>query len=1388
MTTARYLTVRTATTLGALLMAIGASGQVPQDTPPAQWAEAVQPALEAYRAEDWPAAERLSIRIRQQSDDPRVRRQAAALAAMCNLHQPARDTLIAARSRLADLLLIDDMLAASPECHLALGIGQLELTETASALEELDYAVKGFARRDMPQREMVALVALADAWLRHTEWELTPTLFGVGRPITSAARDAVRRAQVAKIRDRLVELGHSRPQRARVDLLLARYLIAHGEDPEGGREILRRIASAVPLTTAGAEAGLDLAAWHATRGELDAATRWYRDVMKLASDRFARRAEQQLRALTAPRIDLEVPAVSRTTAPVRLALRTRGLAPLNLEVRAVNIDAWLDEPGTRGNDAHLPESGSLMFARDFDADADRSPAWWSAPSDALRFTAPPGAYAVLVQGRDADDRTHAQKQLLLVSDLRVVGMLDPVQGAMWAEWVATSDVRPDEPLTGSFWMTHSFAPTAIDFTEHVGRFTLPPEANVSRDPTWVALVRSGGHLALSRGALPPRGSATAEEPRVALIAGPPELSVGEQFWVAGALFMPGNETADSLAGQTIDLRVVNTEEQVLHTERTTILPGGVVRARITVTPDMRGTHLRVLARRDGRALAPLDTRPHIRVPADNDMRLRVTSQTSQPQSMGDLIAGQTHVTVPWTATPVYALVSNRLEAAWLPSPGLGPVHGRAIERRNRTNSAGTRRFEVWPEQFEIETPPLAIWIRSAAITWFGGRGASFEELILGESSAHAWIQPSRAEPVVGHTMQFLVGWFDPQCRRIDSPPKVNIYRDQEHMAALRTYPHGDGLITVPWRAPSPGVYQVNVELPDLERDPLSAALTLQISDSTDEQEAPPVRLFAHSNPPINGRSFNLALEGRHERPLLLSLMSGERIADVRRLSSLDGRTEIDWTVPDAAHHPLRVLALGWGDPGAAQMDTVRVELASNERVDFASGDPAISATPGRTLAVNIRKTSDDNAVARPIALVARLVREENHTQPLSRRWPDPPAPVAGPQALVVVAPDGRELLNIDTRPIAGPHVAEDLISPSLNADQTLWCTARSVVTRTARLAVPMPPEAGIYKLIITTIGPRGEATWESKLIDARAGITAKVHLPVHAEAGDVVHFAAVIENGWPAATQAMIELDSSPSLKLQRLRVHGAVSSAPRSVAVREPFELTLPPEGALQITGFAKTLPLGQGRVSLRVRAHDEDVNADATLRIHDTSRPRTPDAPIHIQRSLAVWAETGELEFPNEQGVYELGPFHDLAEAEAFAAQTGQPLLGEPRPVFDWLPLASGTPTEPGLYIQVREEVTVSKSLRNVLWLQRAPAVCVLVPADSRASDPPGTWQDDRSAEQVLEISARPPGTFTHEYTLAIVRPGTVAIPPPEVLAEGAVVPVTIDSERLELLVEDE
>jgi tetratricopeptide (TPR) repeat protein len=1330
-----------------------------------EWSSEVAGALAAYRAGDYAEAQRLCL---APTSDARVQRDAAVIRALSLMRMPVRGDWSEGLAQVAQLTRDDPTLADEPECLLAAGIARTNLNETGTALDALDRAVEGFTAARLSERALAALVALAAAWAQHNEWQLTPARLRVAFPAGPGEAQAVRRARIEAVRERCRALPNHEEAAAGVGLVLARCLIGAGDTPDDGLAILKEITAEPKWTAAHVEAALLLAEHLERRGQVAEALRLYERVQAEAPGASARQAAERAAGISRPQVELAVPAAVRPGEAVHVRLRARRIAALRLEVRQVDVEAWLAAPGKRGNDALLPETGSVQVSRDLQTRAASPYDWWNA--DALRppldFTAPAGAYVVLVRGTDDDGRPVIEKRLLVASGLAAVCVIGPEQVLVWA--APSAPAQPQPELTGRFWMTPALAPRTLKFTDGVARLPLPGEARVMRDKGWVCLVRGGEQLAVCRGRVPRELVMEPAIPQLLLVGGPAAPPVGESFHVSG-LLLPGGRATTQPAGDALELRFQDTLEHLRATQPAPLSPAGAFAALLPITPELAGEHLRVTGSYRRRTLANLAGRLPFAVPQPAAPRFLVTCELPpwQPRRTPVLTA-VVRATHPWGSAPRAASVRCTVRATRLPADTTErePVSGGSFDYEGRLDAEGRFVLSLSPDELGVAGEPLAVELEARVTSWDGSAGSAEARTLLGPQPAHAWLTCEPSDVTVGQETRLRVGWFAPQGRIMLPPPPLELRHDGAPAGTLPLYADRDGLHTAPWRPAEPGSYEAAVTLPALETEPLSLRQTLEVSPATADSRAHTAwSCAAHFAREEERDGVRVRIKGTPAAPLLVLVEAGDPLA----ARSIAGKREDDLRTTGSAELfiPLdatpswqaRVSVISAAGDGSAVLATTEVLPDPERTLQLSLGAASRDVQSGATCPV--KATCRGAAPAgRQAALVARLIDATSvgstEWRPLQR--PGEASPI-GPRPEIVSSNQAAHAP--ETRPAATPEdgqpaAADDALRSAVSEGDTLWTTACDAEGVT-ELTVPVPRTPGAYKLLVAARAPDGQVATDATVLDARHDVSASLEVPQRMIRGDRLVIAARLESGCREPLDVAVRVDAGDKLAAESLWYEAAdgqrVQVAPGETAV-----LSLPPRGRTWLYASVEAAQAGAGTAVAEVTVGQRRQTARAGYEVQDVPAPTAPGAGVTIRRTALAGTMVDEP--PGQEHAHE-------------------------HVTWQWTPIAPGDQLFTGQLVRVREEITLAETQADVRWSQRVPATCRPVTKEPRASGFIGPREPDRGDVLAFRAAELKAGAHTHEYLLAVVRPGTCVLPAPELRAGEKPIAVQVDPAEVRLTV---
>lgn len=1379
--------------LGAVLWLPGgwAAAQVP---PPRDWSPPVHAALEAYYDGRYRDAQGMCQHVLNTPGGELERRDAALLQALCLLRMPARADCLDGRGRLAQLAREDPTLQDDPECNLAYGMAQAALKETADALDAIDRAVAAFAAQGRVDQQREALVALARVWIQHTEWEATPARFRIQRPLTRAAADAVRRAQVAQLRAQVASLPASAAALAEMDLAWARYKLENASSVEQGRALLEQLVASAGSTPAGSEAALLLAETYEAAGRVSEALELYERVQAEARGEARRRALARAEEIRQPRIRLEAPATAREGQGVTLALCVRGIPAVQVEVRQVNLTAWLATPATRGNEALLPESGSLRAAWDLKTAPPVNGSWWSSADldRPLSVRAPVGSYVIVVRGHDANGRQYTHKQLFLVSNLSAVCAVGREHVVVWAVDAAPLAEAPG----GEFWMRRSFAPTRLTFDGGIARFRLPGEARVMREKDWYCLVRCGAHLALCRGRLQADSSEANEGRSVVMIGGPQTPLVGQALYVSGLLPASRAAGVGTAPDVPLELRVFDALDRLVSDHSVALSAGGVFSAEIPIGPELAGKSLRVIPRRGGQVLENAAGRLVLRVPAADAKRLCVRCDVpawfTEPTP---LVCGTVTVEYPWGTSPAGVRGRVRIDALQLPTTASNsePLAGDTIYRDGWVDARGQYPFvfSVSPAEFRLSAPPLAIQVAARVRSREGWQGQAAAQVLLATQRPHAWLMHQPGKPHVGEKVRFSLGWFEPDGLAVAELGEVEVCHDGNPVARLRLEPGWRGLQSEAWQPPEPGAYHVTTTVPVVDGEPIRLEKTLDVLEGTPADAVPAasgLRCRAHFVQRDDQRGVRVVLAGEVAGPVAVVAEAGDPLSALALDDAVD-RRELFLPLPAQPPTGTRVLVIGNAATGPVVHATTTVAPDPAEGLSIRVAAAASEVWPGALVPVTCT-TGEGQAPPPGTTLVVRLI-DALDTGFASRR-PEPSREAVAAGGVGLVSSDRAPAAPASPAPGSGYQrrgIDLPALERVLHEGDTLWSQWVDFDSPRRDVTVPIPADPGLYRLLAAAIAPDGTVATQAVVLDARRGVRVWLDVPQRVTVGDRTLVAVRVENGGREALAVRLRLDVGDGLKIESLRKRGPEG---RSEACEVgPLTLQLPGGGRVWVLAEVEAARPGPGQAAVEVAAAGSQRLAGQPYEVLAAAEGEQSDGALRVTRTVTVWRRS--------QPDANLPAASDAEAGAAGDASRDQGPLLRGDEFKEWLARqrdpqrrrwseSAWSPTDrltPGQYVKVREEFTLKQWQPGALWTQRVPVTCFGVQHGGSDLQTVGVLTPGRGDELCFRMEPMGPGGYVHEYFLAVVRPGTCVLPPPELEVAGQPVPLVASPGEIRLTV---
>ncbi|HUU95148.1 MAG TPA: hypothetical protein VM487_05370, partial [Phycisphaerae bacterium] len=1164
----------------------------------------------------------------------------------------------------------------------------MALNETASAIHELDAATEGFAERQQYERLAEASAALAQAWSCHNEWEVSLEQLGVQRPGSPDEARAVRRAQIAKLRERVAALlPDDADALARIDLVLAENLIDAGDKVGEGVDILKRLAGSASLTPAGVQACLALGQRYEQQGDWAAALRLYRRAQAAGLGEPSRRAGQRVKAISRPQLLVDVPAAIPAGQPIQLGLRVRNLDSVQFELRRVDLDGWLASCQGRFAEGRLPVAGSVVLTREIETRAATPYEWWTsaALAEPLSCVTGRGAYVAVAQASDADGRPLVTKKLVLVSDLHAVTLVGRRHALIWA--TASEQVAESlyDNLSARFWMHGSFVPTRPRFAGGVARFALPAEARLLRSKRWVCLVQAGEHLALCRGRLP--AASHAEAPAVALVADSPDARPGQVLRLFGLLLAARGSAASPEAGQVLRLDAVDPVERLRHTARAEVSLTGAFSVEVPLVEDSAGERLNVIVRRGNQVLENVRGRFGFDVrPADAPQFTVTCYLPARPEpGVAELVA-EIHALYPWGTPLADAKVRYTARAVRLPSADSQsePVASLPLSGRGQLDAQGRWAFSIPVSLFGMPPGPLAVGVWARVVGWDERHVAGFAEVLVSPVSpsapVHLWLSHDPPEPRAGELVRFRLAWFDPENRSSGKRPTLELRRAGTTVARLRLYSTVGGLESEQWRPNAPGSYEVLATLPMEVGEPLHVYKLIEVggSGAAIGVVTPGVECQAQYARREQRWGIQVSLSGEVGQPLLVFAEAGDPLA-ASTILELDESAELFLPIEGRRFADARVFVATVAADGLQVLTSAAIEPAEEEALALTLEPPSGPVSPGAVVSVDVICTRGTDA-APPAMLLARLIDAAGtgYVEWVPGPVHDGAAPEIG--GLTVTSSGDPGQTGDDEGSVPQSATPGDRLSPELAAalfeGTTLWADSRPIEADRTRLEVPIPVWPGRYRLIVLARSPSGVLATDALMLDAREGIRVLADVAETFTIGDRSVLAVTLENPRSAPATVGVSIQGGDGLHIETLRVAGG-EAAEQTAGEQTAVTIALGPHKRVRVLAQVEAIRAGEGTAVVELEAEGVRQRAARAYRVWSAQRSaphdlRDQSAPrMRVKRTLLWLIGEEQFETPGE---------------EETQVETGG---------TDWVatPLAPGERLTPGQWLLIRDELTLEE-----------------------------------------------------------------------------------------------
>lgn len=1317
---------------GALttLLTTSATAQPDPITPNTHWTPDVSEACAHYLAGNYQNTQSICRQLLRERRSADVRRDAAALIALCYMRGQTRQERTAGRAQLFELAQNHPELLQRPECLLASGIAQRGVLETAGALDHIEQAVTGFIGQNRLDRAAVALTELAQTWANHTEWESTPPRFAIIQPLTPVTAHEVRLNQIESIRRRAAKLPLPPTTAQRIDLIRARYLLDKAEDTESAREILKTLAYNKPLTEPAAEAALLLANLAQQNRDARKAAELYQRIAQTNFPELSRQAADQLQQLQSPQLHLDLPDRAAPNEPIPIRIRSRHVDQLNFEIRHVALADWLERNRGQLIESQLPVTGSVRCAADWQPNPETEHDWWQPPD--FPCALPPGAYVAILRG---DNLLH--KKLILASNLHATLRTGHQYAVLWT----TTDDPANLPATAAarFWMFGSYVPTRLELHEGVATFRLPGEAAVFRDKRWVCLVDTGEQLALTRGKLPPDVGDSARSRAVALSCSTIAVEPGETVTFLGAIL---GHAPDDQANWRLDL--ADAYEAVVFSNPLELSPAGTFGIQWRADANLADVHLHALVYRDDQVIPnafgrlPLHVRPRDPVPLAVDCRVPPTLPANALEFQADVEAYY-----PWAA----------------PAANANYLWGRAILRLPHADDAvplplipGRAKGKLGPDGRARLTVPLtplfdfdhpaAIGLNVSVVSYDERWQREYVSTIRAEQDAVAWILTKPENLSAGHAARFRLEWVMPRERPVVAVGELDVAnKGGEVVASLPLIPSIGGYTTEPWIVPEPGTYTVRAKLTRFGAAPLVAERTIEVATNNEALALPNLSAAATTR----GGDVQLRLSGSSDQPLL-AVIGTDEPRGATAVRPFGGAREVAVPATGRVHAGDRVTVFARDGDGMVAVAQAAVQPRSGKGLPLrVRGDEAPCA-PGGIASVDVECASRG-----AVSALARLT------------------PEARTGLASLVGGDARVLRDsmvswIEEGAAALPLVPAPLLE-ALFAGETLWSGHIPRLRGKTKLDVPLPAEPGRYRLSVLARGADGRLALESVMLDTTGGVELVVDVPRRFTVGDRTVISAVVRNPSDRPRDVALQVAPGVGLGLESAEVRGERVEA---VEIGDgTARFTLAGRSRAHWVGDVEAAAVGGGTAEfgLLVGALRQRVSAAYVV----GSAESVGDAAVRVERELFLLIP--------ERPALEEDPFAVNPQVAAPTADT--------RVRWNRSPLRAGEVVSPGQRILVSETFETEGNWRDVTWVQRMPAnaFTVAVPDEERMQI--GLEAARRPTLLRYRVERLAEGRHRHEYWLVAGRPGACVIPPPEVLVGDVLMEMGLGGEVWSLVV---
>ena len=1332
------------TLFGLVLVLLGPAFASAQ--PPPDWSPALQSAFVDYERERYAEVIDACRTLIASAPDANVRHDAEALAALATMLQDDRSQRVTGRALLANLSGGAAALLERPECQLALGRAALGLHETARAIELLSNAERGFARQRRARRRAVALVVLAEAWAQHTEWEFEIPGADITLPRNADEALDIRVTKIQALRGMNADLPATLAIDARIDLVLARLLLSTPERSDEALALLEQLAAGDAQLESTSEACLLLAKQRESEERWADALALYDRVTVNGTPPLHARATRQTAEIRRPQIHVELPAAVRPNSQFEIDLAARNLDTLLVELRRVDLPAWLAQNHGRLIEAQLPESGSVLLARSVDVHVDRAHDWWrSAATEPIQTTLPPGAYVLVLRGALAGQSAIELRRLVVATRLDVAVITGVRRVLLWVNGGA-QDVSAD------FWLHGAFVATRPTVTNGLAVFPLPVETTLLRDHRWSCLIRGGDQLALCTGELSESAGSVAAPP-VLLVGGPTRPAIGETVRVFGRVLRTETSVHPN---PRVEVTLIDTLERVVAKAACALQPDGAFATSFRVDPAWADQSLRVVVHSNGNVLPEAEDPIVFSVGPTDPPRHVVRILPFESDTGGRMLEGDVYAGFPWGVGLRGARLRFFARGVRLPitEPYAPVVSSLILDRGGHVGADGRFPFAIPRADFNVPDGPLAVELRAEADGWDNRVVEQTLHLAPWGDDPHIWMRPLIAEPRVGETIPILVDWFDPDDRAESRHAALRVSRARV-AAELPLYPSPAGFVADSWTPTVAGRYELIATLPVAGSDePATAQATVDVAPTDSDVRPRPTLAWRTDND--DPGALTVHVEHIDREPLAVVLSATDPLA-ARVLPTDRSSADVRFELPEFAPSPAVASLWRWRD-GRLELLAQSPLAPSAIAAQTWSLQPANAPAPGATIPVSVELP---DAGAGAWTVIARLA-----SFPAATPWTprDPPRSNPALSTLRVAATAASR--EVDEA--IWPAVSSQFAAP-LCEGETLWVDTRLNSSRRTAFRVPIPVSPGRFALNVTIVAPPGMSYSKQVILDTRRELSLRADWPEELSPGDRVSGALEIRNGDSQARIVHLETDLGGGLHLIDARfVDDDVPAS--SAADDDALEFSLDPRQARRLLIQFEAEAPGRRRARFTARAGDSTVTTEARYLVRAAPDQRPSErAAIQVQRR-----------------VYAVTPVSDASSAGA-APFTITNWLKTPEEFLDLQrrELLSGEVVPPGQLLLVVDEVRAREKLERLRWRQPVASNCVTY------RNAPDTLYRIGSLDSLetagAEFTRTSLGTerVLHEFLMVPVLPGVSRIPPPQVSADGASISVNVDPSDLRLIV---